>query len=82
MESTKQRAAGKSAIADSINNQINTLLQNVYKAETELLKKAEPFEVEDIVRIVQGRRNAECRTLMQLYEFRFKQMKKSARYRL
>lgn len=73
---SKQRANGKSSHAQTVNQQIVTIQQKVHKAEAELLKKAEVFEVEDIINLVQGSTKNACHTLMQLYQYRLKQMKK------
>lgn len=75
-EQSKQRARGKSPKAESVNQQIKLLVQNIYKAESNLLKLTEPFEVEDIVLKVQGRDKVACRTLMLAYQHRYKEMKK------
>ncbi|HEY8688986.1 MAG TPA: site-specific integrase [Chitinophagaceae bacterium] len=75
-DQSKQRAKGKSSQADTITQQIAKLVQKIYKAESDLLKQSEPFEVEDIVAQVQGKKKHACRTLMQLYNHRFQQMKK------
>ncbi len=72
----KQKAKGKSSKAETVNQQINKVVQEIYKAEAGFIKQGEPFEVEDIVIRVQGREKSACRTLMQLYQYRFKQMKK------
>ena len=73
---SKQRAKGKSPKAETVNMQTNLLVQKINKAEADLLKLAEPFEVDDIVSRVQGLDKASCRTLMQVYQYRFKTMKK------
>ncbi len=75
-EQSKQRAKGKSSRAEAVNQQIKLLVQKVYNAEATLLKLAEPFEVEDIILKVQGKEKSACRTLVQLYQYRYKQMKK------
>ena len=73
---SKQRATGKSPRAETVNMQTNLLVQKINKAEADLLKLAEPFEVEDIVNRVQGKEKASSRTLMQVYQHRFKNIKK------
>jgi|GEM_PF-137456 len=75
-DQTKQRAKGKSPKAETVNQQISLLVQKVYKAEADLFKLAETFEVEDIVSKLQGLDKAACRTLMQVYQYRFTTMKK------
>jgi len=77
-DQTKQRARGKSSKAETVNQQISLLVQKIYKAEADLLKLAEPFEMEDIVGKVQGLDKAACRTLMQVYEYRYMTMQKLA----
>jgi integrase/recombinase XerD len=67
-DQSKQRAKGKSSIVETVNQQINKVLQEIYMAEA--------FEVEDIIIKVQRREKSACRTLMQLYQYRFKHMKK------
>lgn len=71
----KQRAKGKTPKTAAVNARINQLVQEIHKAEAALLKQGENFEVEDVVMKVQGKEKAGCRTLMQLYQYRFKQMK-------
>lgn len=71
----KQRAKGKSPKATAVNARITQLTQEIHRAEAALIKQGEPFEVEDIVIKVQGKEKVGCRTLMQLYQYRFKQMK-------
>ena len=73
---SKQRAYGKSAKAAAVNQHVNTTLQKIYKAETESLKQAEPFEVEDIIAKVTGGTKSGCRTLMEVFHYRYKRMKK------
>jgi len=75
-DQTKQRAKGSSSQAQSVNQQISNMSSKIYKAEAEMLKQGESFEVEDILIQVQGKANTGCRTLMQLYQHRYKQMKK------
>lgn len=71
----KQRAKGKSPQASKLNARILQVIQAVHVAEGEFIKQGEPFEVKDVIAKVQGREKALCRTLMQVYEYRFKQMK-------
>jgi hypothetical protein len=71
---SKQRANGKSSQAQIINQHVTSIRQKVHNAEAELLKRAEAFEVEDIVHLVQGSTKAACHTLMQLYQHRLKQI--------
>src|ERR1019366_1701974 len=73
---SKQRALGKSAKASTVNQHVNLTLQKIYKAEAELLKQSEPFEVEDIIARVQGSNKSGCRTLMELFHHRYRRMKK------
>lgn len=73
---SKQRAFGKSAKAETVNQHVNLTLQKIYKAESEMLKQLEPFEVEDIIARVQGSNKAGCRTLMEVFHYRYKRMKK------
>lgn len=73
---SKQRANGKSLEAQTINQQISSTVQKVHNAELELLKRAAPFEVEDIINLVQGRGKTGYSTVMQVYQYRLKQMKK------
>lgn len=75
-EQDKQKAKGKSEKAISVNQHIKNILQKVQGAETKLLKQGESFEVEDIIAQIQGKDKAACRTLLQLYTYRFKQMEK------
>lgn len=75
-EQSKQRAKGKSPKADIVNQHIKLLVQKIGKAESELLRLSESFEVEDIISKVQGGSKAVCRTLMQAYEYKHKQMQK------
>ena len=69
-QQSKQQAKGKSPKAETVNQQIKLLVQKIYKAEADLLKMAEPFEVEDIINKVQGKDKRVCRTVMQVYQFR------------
>ena len=75
-EQNKQRAKGTTSKAVSVNQHIKDTLQKVQEAETKLLKQGEEFEIEDIIAMVQGKEKSGCRTLMQLYSYRFKQMEK------
>jgi integrase/recombinase XerD len=68
-DQSKQRARGRSPKAEIVNQRTKLLLQKIYKAEAELLKRADPFEVEDIIAYIQGGNKASCRTLMQLYQY-------------
>ncbi len=77
-EQSKQKAKGKSPKAESVNQQINQLVQKIYKAEADLLKSEDPFEVEDIIAKARGLDKAACRTLMQVYQYRFKTMQRLA----
>lgn len=70
-EQSKQKAKGKSPKAETVNQQITQLVQKIYKAEGDLLKLEDAFEVEDIISRVQGKDKPECRTLMQVYKYRF-----------
>jgi hypothetical protein len=73
---TKQQSKGRSPKADPVNQQINLLVQKTCRAEAELLKLAEPFEIDDIISKIQGTNKAACRTLMQVCQHRLKAMRK------
>ncbi len=75
-EQSKQQAKGRSSKAESVNQQILLLVQKIYKGEADLLKLAEPFEVEDIISRVQGTSKAGCRTLMEVYHHRYRAVKR------
>lgn len=62
LDRSKHLAKGKSSKAITVNQQINLLVQKVYKAEADLLKLTESFLVEDIINKVQGTNKAACRT--------------------
>jgi hypothetical protein len=64
-QQSKQQAKGKSPKAETVNQQIKILVQKIYKAETDLLKMAKAFEVEEIINKVQGKDNGVCRIVMQ-----------------
>lgn len=74
-DKVKQRAKGRSPKANAVNARIVQLTQSIHVAEASLIKQGEAFEVEDIIAKALGKEKAACRTLMQLYEYRFKQMK-------
>lgn len=71
----KQRAKGKSPKAAAVNARIAQLTQAIHLAEAAFIKQGNTFEVEDIITKALGKEKAQCRTLIQLYEYRFKQMK-------
>ena len=75
-EQDRQRAKGKSDKATSINHYIKSVEQKIQHAEATLLKQGDDFEVEDIIANVQGKERAGCRTLKELYAYRFKQMER------
>jgi integrase/recombinase XerD len=75
-DQAKQRARGTTAKAIAVNTNIHSISKQIFKAESELLKQGEPFEVEEIMLLVQGKERSTYKTLNQLYEYRFKQMKK------
>lgn len=75
-DQTKQRATGRSPKATAVNQLIVSVQQKIHLAEAAVLKQGDAFEVEDIIAHEQGKDQRGCRTLMQLYSYRFKQMEK------
>ena len=75
-EQELQRVKGKSDIAIKANRKITDLIRNIEAIETAFEKAAENFTVDDLLNKLLGRDTAPFRTLMQVYEYKYDQMKK------
>lgn len=73
-DQSKQKEKGSSPKAQAVNQKINQIIQQIFQAEADLLKQGLPFEVDDIISRVLGKGSAKYRNLMEVYQYRFKQM--------
>ncbi len=71
-----QRVKGKTDDAVKANRKINDLIRNIEVIETAFEKADKNFNVGDLLNKLLGRETAPFRTLMQVYEYKYAQMKK------
>ncbi|WP_198666832.1 phage integrase SAM-like domain-containing protein [Taibaiella helva] len=71
----KQKVSGKSPLSLSVNAKIQELTNKIQTIETQLIKDQEEYSIDDILNRLFNRNNTPFRTLMEVYDYKYKQMK-------